>query len=585
MNHSDNGLIERLDQLIAQHLKNAAFSPAVVCQELGISRSQLHRLITAHSQLSISLYIRKMRLRKAQDLLANTDLRISEITYEVGIDSPQNFSKYFIQAFDISPTEFRKKAQQQQPTLTVADNSALSIAVLPFVNMSSDLEQEYFSDGITEEIINRLAQVPGLKVAGRTSSFTFKGQNQDLRYIGQQLNVNFVLEGSIRKSNNKLRITAQLNKVSDGYYLWSERYDRALEDVFDIQDEISLAILNQIKIRLLGTDKEAVLKRYTNNAAAYQLYLYGRFYHNKFAGPDAFNKAISYYQAAIDLDPQYAIAYSGMASCYLNLWFYRHTPAQLCLPQMQEATQRSLAWDDQIAESHVADARLKMYYQWDLEGAAAAFRKAILLNPNMAEAYGQYALCLGIMGKTAQAREQAAIALRLEPLSLIHNFYTAYICWIDQDFEEAIAQGKRLLEIEPNFWGGNLILGFNLIQLKQPQQALAQLELALQQNYNGITLSGYGGLLAMMSREAEAQEILKKMELLAQTQPVSNYDMGIVYACLGHKNTAYAFFEKAIELHEPPMLFFKYIVRDWLAHFKNDPQCHALLQKIGIKGQ
>ena len=174
-----------------------------------------------------------------------------------------------------------------------------SIAVLPFANMSSDPEQEFFSDGISEEIINMLAQVPGLKVAGRTSSFTFKGKNQDLRTIGELLNVNLILEGSVRKSGNRLRITAQLINVADGYHLWSEKYDQQLEDIFDIQDEISLAILNAIKIKLFGAAKEALFKRYTDNPEAYQLYLQGRFYYNRWAGADGYKKTIEYYNEAI----------------------------------------------------------------------------------------------------------------------------------------------------------------------------------------------------------------------------------------------------------------------------------------------
>ena len=212
-----------------------------------------------------------------------------------------------------------------------------SIAVLPFANMSSDPEQEFFSEGISEEIINMLAQVPGLKVAGRTSSFSFKGKNQDLRLIGEQLNVNHILEGSVRKSGNKLRITAQLIKVTDGYHLWSEKYDRELEDIFDLQDEISLAILDAIKIKLFGAAKEAVLKKYTDNPVAYQLYLQGRFYYNMWSGADSFNKAIDYFRAAIKIEPDYALAYSGIATSYFYLWFLNFLPPEKCLPQMKQA--------------------------------------------------------------------------------------------------------------------------------------------------------------------------------------------------------------------------------------------------------
>ncbi|MFZ1560222.1 MAG: adenylate/guanylate cyclase domain-containing protein, partial [Saprospiraceae bacterium] len=202
----------------------------------------------------------------------------------------------------------------EKPAAVVIEKS---IAVLPFVNMSSDTEQEYFSDGISEEIINMLAQVSELKVIGRTSSFAFKGKNMDLKIIGEQLKVTHLLEGSVRKSGNKLRVTAQLISVSDGFHLYSEKFDRELEDIFDIQDEVSLAILNAVKIKLIGQEEKAVLKRYTDNIEAYQLYLKARYYYNKYT-PDAFLQAIDYLNSAIEIEPDYAIAYSSLSYCYLT---------------------------------------------------------------------------------------------------------------------------------------------------------------------------------------------------------------------------------------------------------------------------
>ena len=301
-----------------------------------------------------------------------------------------------------------------------------SIAVLPFANMSSDPEQEFFSDGISEEIINMLAQVPGLKVAGRTSAFSFKGKNQDLRLIGEQLNVNHILEGSVRKSGNKIRITAQLIKVADGYHLWSEKYDRELEDIFDIQDEISLAILNAIKIKLFGAAKEAVLKKYTDNPEAYQLYLQGRFYYNKYDN-HFFEKAIEHFDAAIKIEPKYALAYAGIAYSYLYLWFFNYLPPEKCLPQMKQAIQQCLQLDDEIAESHLTMASMKMYYEWDFAAATIEFKKAIELNPNLAEAHEQYAVYLAFLGNYTEAIKHASIAYNLDPFSLMINFNVAVV--------------------------------------------------------------------------------------------------------------------------------------------------------------
>ena len=429
-----------------------------------------------------------------------------------------------------------------------------SIAVLPFANMSSDPEQEFFSDGISEEIINMLTQVPGLKVAGRTSAFSFKGKNQDLRFIGTQLNVNHILEGSVRKAGNKLRITAQLIKVSDGYHLWSEKYDRESVDIFAIQDEIALAILDVIKIKLAGAEKKAVLKKYTSNPEAYQLYLQGRFHHNKWA----FAKAIEYYKAAIELEPSYAIAYTGIAYCYIFLWYLSSLPPDKSLPQMKQAAQHSLMLDDEIGESHLVMAMMKMWYEWDFTSAIIGFKKAIELNPGFAETRQQYAFCLGFTGNYAEAINQASIAFNLEPFSLLTNYQVGCIYWMAGNREKAIEQARRLIEIEPNFWGGHLILGLESFVMERHEQALPELELAVQLNSVSQNLGLLGALFGVMGEKIRAKKILEKMENLRSKGSVNDADIAFVYAGLGQFDTAFLCYERAMEKHEGSMLFVKY---------------------------
>jgi adenylate cyclase len=582
MTHSDKALLEKFDHLIDENLDNSTFSTDSVCQDLGISRSQLFRILKDHTKLSSTLYIRKRKLEKAKSLLSTTEMRISEIADAVGINSPQNFSKYFTEEFNVSPSDFRKQIPSEKLPNILTQN-IFSIAVLPFINMSNDAEQEYFSDGITEEIINVLAKVNSLKVAGRTSCFTFKNKHTDLREIGALLNVNHILEGSVRKSGNKLRITAQLVNVEDGYHVWSEKYDRELSDIFDIQDEISLAILEEVKLKLFGEENSKVFKRYTNNHQAYQLYLHGRFYHNKFAGVEEFKKAISYFESAITIEPNYAIAYSGIASCYLNLWFYRHIEPNKSLPKMMESTQRALELDDEIPESYLSLARKQLFFDWDFDAAHEAFKKALSFEWHKAELHGQYALFLGLTENYAKAEENANLALKLEPFSLINNYYSAYIYWMEGNFEKALAQGEKLVELEPSFWGGHSVMGLNLIHLKKYQEASNALQIALNLNYSGLNLSACGVLYGLSGQIEKADNIIEQMKILCLTQPIAHYDMGIVYACIGDLETAISFFEKSIIKHEPPMLFFKFIVRDWLSDFKNDPRYYLLLEKISSK--
>jgi adenylate cyclase len=462
--------------------------------------------------------------------------------------------------------------------LSFAQNS---IAVLPFANMSSDPEQEFFSDGISEEIINMLAQVSDLKVAGRTSSFSFKGKNQDLRIIGELLNVNLILEGSVRKSANKLRITAQLIKVADGYHLWSEKFDRELEDIFDIQDEISLAILNAVKIKIFGAEKDAVLKRNTDNPESYQLYLQGRYYFNKWSGASGFNKAIDYFREAIAIEPEYALAYTGIASCYLNLWFFSHLPPEQSLPQLTQAAKHALELDDELAESHLAIARMKMYCDWDLTGAEISYLKALEINPKIAELHEQYAYCLGLLGNYSLAIRYATSAIGLDPFSLMNNFHLGSIYWMAGEHEKGIDQGKKLIELEPRFWGGHCIVGGNLMALKRFEEALPELELAVKRNYSLFNLYYLGVGLALSGQIEKAREILEKMEILRSTHSMGNFEIGFVYAAMGESDMAFKYFEKAIENHEGNVLFFKYNL--WYhTGLEHDPRAKKLFEKTGL---
>ena len=570
-------VLKKLNQIIEANLDNPGFSLDDTCHELGISRSQLHRVLVEETQLSATLYIRKKRIEKAMTLLSTTQLRISEIADAVGIGSPANFSKYFLEEFNVSPSDFRKRVAVKVSSAQ-APVTDVSIAVLPFVNMSNDPEQAYFSDGITEEITNALAQMPSLKVAGRTSCFTFKNNNQDLRQIGSLLNVNHILEGSVRKSGSKLRITAQLVSAADGYRVWSEKYDRDIADVFDIQDEIALAILKEIKISLFG--KEKVLKRYTNNSEAYQLYLQGRYYYNKFAGVEEYQKALGYYEAALAIEPHYALAYSGIASCYLNLWFYRHLKPEDSLSHLKAATARAIEIDADVAESYLAQARIQLFYEWDLKSAEASFKKALTLSENSAELHIQYALLCGLKENHDLAKKHAQMALLIDPFLPLNNFYASYILWLAGNFEEAVLQGKKIIDMEPDFWSGYFILGLNLLQSKKYDEAHNALKTALKYNYSGLTISAFGVYYGLTRQYEEARKILDEMQLMNQTKPVSNYDIGIVYALIGETDQAFLHFEKSVENHEASMLFFKFILRDWLSDLKSDARCQGLLRKI-----
>lgn len=455
-----------------------------------------------------------------------------------------------------------------------------SIAVLPFVNMSNDPDQDYFCDGLSEELLNVLSQVDSLRVAARTSSFSFKGKNLDILEIGQKLNVHSVLEGSVRKSGNKLRITAQLINIEDGFRLWSERYDRELEDIFDIEDEISLAILDALKVKLLGHEKATVLKRYTDNTEAYQLYLLGRFHYNKWTGL-GYMKAVEFYNEAIKIDSEYALAYTGLASCYLNLWFFNHLPPEESLPKMKEATFRSLEIDDEIAESHVSLARMKFWHEWDFEGADREFKRAIELNPSQAEAHEQYSMFLGITEKPDEALHYSRKAIELDPFSLMINWGTGWTYWMIGDYSLMQEQAKKLIELEPNFFGGHLILGTQMWTMGRLEEALSEFTLAVAQNNGPFTLSFQGCLFGIIGNQEKAKEVLQKLEEMIGKHPVGNFDFARIYVGIGETDLALKFLDKGVQQHEGMMVFLKQWAK-LIPWFKDDPRVIALEKRIGL---
>ena len=334
-----------------------------------------------------------------------------------------------------------------------------------------------------------LAQVPGLKVSGRTSSFSFKGKNQDLREVGEKLNVNHILEGSVRKSGNKLRITAQLIKVADGYHLYSEKFDRELEDIFEIQDEISIAILSAIKIKLFAADKENVLKKYADNVEAYQLYLQGRYHVNKYNGTEAFLNGIKYYEEAIKIEPGYASAYAGMAYCYMELCLDSLLPPEQCKPQMYHAVKRAMELDDTIAESKLALANLRIFFEWNFKGANDLYQNVLAINPNNSEGHRMYAFYLMFTGDIEGAYKHANTACDLDPFSIMCHWEMAWIFIFSQRYEKGMEMGKNLIQMEPAFFGGHFIVGSILMAQKKYGEAKPLLKMAVKLYPIFMTLS------------------------------------------------------------------------------------------------
>jgi TolB-like protein/class 3 adenylate cyclase len=460
--------------------------------------------------------------------------------------------------------------------LPVAENS---IAVLPFLNRSSDPEQEFFSDGMTETIINMLAQVPRMKVIGRTSSFAFKGKNMDLKLIGEQLNVAYLLEGSVRRSANKLRVKAQLINVADGFHLYSGTFDRELEDIFAIEDEIALAILDAIKFELFNFAKKNLLKRYTENIEAYELYLNGRFHVNK-CTPDGFLKAIEYFEAAIKIDPAFAIAHSGLVFCYMNFWTFGWMPVNECLPKAIEAARHGLQLDSEIAESHLAIGRIALHHEMDIPRALEHFNITIRINPNSDECLVQLGFCEALLGRGDQAIVFAEQAYELNPFSLMNLYYIGLVSAISMNLEKLIEYGKKLIELEPNFFGGHALVGYGLMYLKQ-EDCFAELELANRLNNDLRSLADLANAHNHLGNKSKATEILGQMKSAPAEEKVINPVFANVYLALGELDLAFDFIEKSIENKEGLILFYLHVHRH-TAGVSDDPRFRKYLERLGL---
>jgi adenylate cyclase len=324
-----------------------------------------------------------------------------------------------------------------------------SIAVLPFANMSADPEQEYFAEGIAEELLNALAHIHDLRVVARTSAFALKGMNLDIREIGRKLNVKTVLEGSVRKAGNRLRITAQLINVEDGYHLWSERYDRDMAEIFAIQDEITATIVDRLKVTLKVGEKTALRKRSTDDPEAYNLYLKGLYFFAR-PSPESYEKALGFFQAAIDKDPSFALAYAGMGQILAVMGIYHFAPPAEMLPKAKAALEKALSIDENLAEAHTVAASLAYWIEWDWEAAGRHFDRALALNPGNALTHSFRGWFLVTMRRFDEAIREIKTAQELDPLMPANYAWSAGIHNNAERFDEALQEIARALEIDPN---------------------------------------------------------------------------------------------------------------------------------------
>jgi serine/threonine-protein kinase len=455
-----------------------------------------------------------------------------------------------------------------------------SIAVLPFVNMSADPDQEYFCDGIAEELINALTQIKDLLVVARTSAFSFKGKDVDTEEIGKKLKVNHILEGSVRKAGERLRITAQLINVEDGYHLWSERYDRKMEDIFAIQDEVTLAIVDKTKLKLLGKEKEKLVKRYTEKSEAYNLYLKGRYFWNKRTG-DGVKKAIEFFQEAIESDPSYAPAYSGVADCFNVMGFLGLSPPREVFPKAKAAALKALEIDNDLPEAHTSVGYICMIYDWDWETAEKSFKWALELNPGYAVARQYFAAYLGIMGRFNECLSEVKQAVETDPLSVrLHAELGNYLYWAGR-LDEALEQFQKTIEMDPSFGIVYGYMGLCYTEKKSYKKAMEAMEKGVELMGGSLFFLGYLAVIyAKVGKRDKSKEILHELERIYQKKFIHPVSIANLYAELGEMDKAFEWMEKAYEEHDIFLSLFK--TRPEFEKLRSDPRAEVILEKIGL---
>jgi adenylate cyclase len=454
-----------------------------------------------------------------------------------------------------------------------------SIAVLPFVNISADPENEFFCDGLAEELLNALTKIESLKVAARTSAFSFKGTNTKVSEIGEALGVNTVLEGSVRKSGDRVRITVQIVNAADGYHVWSERYDREMNDIFEVQDEITLAVVDSLKVKLLQSERSAMLKKATDDPEAYQLYLRGRALWNR-RTPVDFQKAIGYFEEAITIDPDYSLAYAGIADSYTLLAYFEEFAPHELRERARASALKAIELDDVSAEAHTSMAMYKLIFEFDMSAAEHHFKKALELNPRLVTAQYLYGTHLASRRQFDESFRRGKIALELDPLSLPLNGNVTRALYIAGRYDDAIKLATKNLELAPDFFFTHWVLGVSQRQAGNLEEAVYHLRKAA--SLSGIfALKGdLGVALVMAGKEAEARELLAEFEEQSKTRYVSPQWPAVIYAALGEKATALEYLEKAWDLGAVQLVWIW--VDPNFDPLRTEPKFIELLQKNGM---
>ena len=514
------------------------------------------------------------KVRTTRDVPEAVDAAVTRALARTPVDRYHTAAEF---AEALRSISYEGRTGSQRATSEPLRGSPPSIAVLPFKNMSADPENEYFSDGMTEEIINALGKLPGMQVASRTSSFAFKGKDADVREIGERLGVTTVIEGSVRKVGNRIRLTAQLINVESGYHLWTETYDRQLEDVFAVQDEISRAIVDALAIRLGGEQAQVVAP--TKNLEAYTLYLKGRFFFAKLSEP-ALRRSLDLFQQALLLDPALARAYAGIADAWCNLADDWVAPDD-AYPRAKGAAERALQREPELAEAITSLGKVLGWHEWKFADAEQQLARAVQLAPNYAEAHYVHGTMLPAVGRLGDAIDTIRQALLLDPLSVHYSEWLARFLLYDGDLDACIGQCERTMEMDEICHRAQHYLASALLAKGDAEGALSWYRRAQSlerapRAWDALIVRA----LAALGMRDEGEAILARLEEESQRQYFRGEIIAMGYSAIGNFDRAFAWLERAYQDRSAGLLYLK--LDPGHAPLRSDPRFADLVRRIGV---
>jgi TolB-like protein/Tfp pilus assembly protein PilF len=467
---------------------------------------------------------------------------------------------------------FRDKTSSSNKVL------AKSVAVLPFGNLSRDPDNEYFAAGIQDEIITRLAQISDLKVISCTSTQRYKSTGENLRQIASELGVTNIVEGSVQKANDQVHVNVQLlNAVTDSH-LWADTFDRKLTDVFGVESEIAKTIADTLRAKLTGREVVTLAARPTENNAAHDLYLKGRFFWNKRTSADM-KTALGYFEQAANVDPNYAIAYAGMADCYLLLPLYGGGVPTEMYPKATAMAQKAIALDPNLGEPHASLGLIHALFDFDFATSVREFEEAIRLNPNYATAHHWFGdSTLPALGQFDRANAEVKRALQLDPLSVVNNVDAGTVYWITGRYQEAVAQFRKAIEMDPRNYTAHWGLGQALERVGDLASAIAEYEKSTQLDDDPLPLGLLGAAKAKAGDRAAALAILNRLEAIAKQRYVPDYSFALIHLALGEKDQAMHWLESSLAKHQPDLNWIR--VDPDLRGLHGDPRFETLAEKI-----